>query len=877
MLNKQVIASHNSRGTAVLQYFLKLILGSKNDQFTRKMRPKVDAINALEKSFSQLADHELQNKTTELKAKLAKSSLDDILIEAFATVREASKRTLGLRHHDVQLLGGMALHYGQIAEMATGEGKTLVATLPAYLNALTGKGVHIVTVNNYLAQRDAEWMGKIYAFLGLRVGTVISNLDVEQRQAAYNCDITYANNGELGFDFLRDNMATDISQQVQRPLHYAIVDEVDSILIDEARTPLIISGPIGQSSDMYSKIYPLVELLSDKTDTPDVEISVKDRQVQLTESGHDHIEKLLQKNGMLTDSAHMYLDENALLLHFVDACLKAKFILKKDIDYIIHENKVVIIDEHTGRAMPGRRWSDGQHQAVEAKEHVAIQEENQTLASTTFQNYFRLYEKLSGMTGTADTEAQELEEIYNLEVLVIPTNRTCVRQDSDDIIFMTQKAKFDAILQDIVARNKKQQPVLVGTTSIENSEYLSQLLRKNGIKHQVLNAKQHAAEAEIIARAGEPGKVTIATNMAGRGTDIVLGGSLEVQLKNIRKRDSQTIAEAKAAWKEKQHIVKEAGGLHVLGSERHECRRVDNQLRGRCARQGDPGSSQFYLSLEDHLFKIFPQGILNFIKSSSSKESESLQAPMLNHAIASNQKKMEAHYFDIRKQLLKYDDIANEQRLVFYEQRKELLQLGDIQTHILDIFHKACTNMIEQHFDDIHVKDHDALVHDLKRHFLHIPDNFSSATHPDAISKDLSTFYYDKYQEKIKNIPKDQFDAFEKNLLISCLDHHWKEHLLTMEDLREGIRFRGYAQKNPEHEFKIDAYNLFEGMRKKVTTDYIAKLMALQVEQKSNPGAQSSKHSTSTPKQKAKNNTAPVGRTRMLTPLDMPSESEETV
>ena len=843
----------------MLKTLLTLIFGSKNDQFIRKVQPKVDAINALEESYQALSDDALRNKTAEFKERLKNEDLESILVEAFAVVREASKRTLGLRHHDVQLIGGMALHYGQIAEMATGEGKTLVATLPAYLNALPEKGVHIVTVNSYLAKRDAEWMGKIYQFLGLSIGTIIPDMDVEARKAAYHCDITYANNGELGFDFLRDNMASDSQHQVLRSLHYAIVDEVDSILIDEARTPLIISGPIGQSSDMYKKIYPLVAKLQDTGDKPDVQISLKERQIQLTEEGHDHIEKLLQEHGILSESSQMYLDENALVLHFIDACLRAHFILKKDIDYIIHEGKIIIIDENTGRAMPGRRWSNGHHQAVEAKENVPIQEENQTLASITFQNFFRIYQKLSGMTGTADTEAQELEEIYNLEVLVIPTNKTCVRQDSDDIIYMTKEDKYQAIVQDIIERNKKEQPVLIGTTSIEDSEYLSKHLQKHQIAHRILNAKQHEAEADIIAQAGEPGKVTIATNMAGRGTDIVLGGNLDSQLKALENpHDAKEIAKAKIAWEEKQKTVKAAGGLHVLGSERHECRRVDNQLRGRCARQGDPGASQFLLSLEDHLFKIFPKGILDFIKKSQSNPGESLQAPMLNHAIASNQKKMEAHYFDIRKQLLKYDYIANEQRLVFYEQRNELLHLEQISDHIQAIFKDACHNIVHQHLTENQAIAGESLKEDLTKTFTLIPEDFDATQPVPKLVDILADFYFQNYQLKIGFIPKEQFATFEKNLLLSCLDHHWKEHLMTMEDLREGIGFRGYAQRNPEHEFKIDAYNLFEGMRKKVTLDYVSKLMHLQVQE---PPKKKESHQHQS--QQGKHN-----MTRMTTPLD---------
>lgn len=789
------------------------------------MRPTINAINKLEASYTQLDDNALRELFAQLRHRAQSEPLDKLIVETFAIVREASKRTIGLRHFDVQLIGGLALHYGNISEMATGEGKTLVATLPVVLNALKQKGVHVVTVNSYLATRDANWMGKIYEFLGLSIGIIVPGMDTQARQQAYQADITYACNNELGFDYLRDNMATTQDQQVQRGLAYAIVDEVDSILIDEARTPLIISGPIGSSSDNYSKVYPLVAKLTDSGDTPDVTISIKDRQVQLTETGHQHVDTLLKQANVLGADQNLYSNENAMLLHFVDACLRAKFILKRDIDYIVRDKQVIIIDENTGRAMPGRRWSNGNHQAVEAKEKLTIQQENQTLASITYQNYFRLYDKLSGMTGTADTEATELEEIYHLQVLVIPTNKKCLRIDHDDLIYMTKKAKYSAIVKEIITRNKKQQPILIGTTSIEDSEYLSELLNKEKISHRILNAKQHEAEAEIIASAGEPGKVTIATNMAGRGTDISLGGNLEHQLST-----SSDPEKTKAQWKKQQEIVIQAGGLHLLGSERNESRRVDNQLRGRCARQGDPGSAQFFLSLEDHLFKIFPQNVINFIKNAADEADSHLQAPMLNHAIATNQQKMEAHYFDIRKQILKYDDIANEQRTVLYQQRNELLELDSIQDQIFKLIEKQCYAILKQ------AEQHGAiqmttLCEKLTQQFQYHPYNEQdTAEKIDSMCQKLTEYYYTNYCKKMAMIPADEWQNFEKNLLLQILDHHWKEHLVVMEDLRESIGFRGYAQRNPEHEYKIESYNLFKDMLSRISNDYIVHLIRLEIQ-----------------------------------------------
>lgn len=822
----------------MLQSLMKMFFGSKNERFIADCKATVERINALEQDLKQLSDCELQSKTLLFKQRLTNGEdLNALLPECFAVVREASVRTIGLRHHDVQLYGGIALHRGNIAEMATGEGKTLVATLPVYLNALSGKGVHVVTVNSYLARRDAEWMGKIYSFLGLTVGVIGPDMETTARKQAYACDITYANNNELGFDYLRDNMVTDQDQAVQRPAHYAIVDEVDSILIDEARTPLIISGPAGQSSELYNSIYPLVDTLqgSEKEDdlNADVHIAIKERQAQLTEKGHDTIESLLKNAGIIPNQDNLYSAQHALLLHYVEACVHSRFLLKKDIHYLVKENEVVIIDEHTGRTLKGRRWSRGHHQATEAKEGVPIQQENQTLASITFQNYFKLYQKISGMTGTADTEAEELEQIYNLEVIVIPTHKACKRVDHNDIIYMTRADKYNAIVKEIITRNAQKQPVLVGTTSIEDSEYLSELLSAKNITHRVLNAKHHAKEADIIAEAGEPGKVTIATNMAGRGTDIILGGKWDRSLTESMKQNPDTVATAQRAWKERHNTVVAAGGLHVLGSERHECRRVDNQLRGRCARQGDPGSSQFFLSLDDHLFRIFPQSVLNFIRNSSTEPGEHLQANMLNHAISTNQKKMESHYFDIRKQLLKYDDIANEQRQILYQQRCELLNQASIHDKLRKLFLKTFDALLHPLLS-IPNTAQPRIEHD-KLHLL-LTKSFGFSPNQDEIERysnpkeGIALFYLTHYHQQFSSVDSEQRDAFEKSLYLQIVDHHWKEHLLLMEDLREGIGLRGYAQKNPEQEFKIEAHKMFDSMFVKAQSEFVQHIARIQLQ-----------------------------------------------
>lgn len=868
------------------------MIGSKNDRFLKKCQPIVDQVNALEEKLSALEDSAIQKQFNQLRIKASHTkNSSDLMVECFALVREASKRTTGLRHHDVQIIGGIALHEGNICEMATGEGKTLVATLPVVLNALAGNGVHVVTVNAYLAERDAQWMGKIYNFLGLTVGTVVPNMTHQDKKSAYAADITYGSNNEFAFDFLRDNMATASEQKVQRSLAYALIDEVDQIFIEEARTPLIISGPIGKSSEMYATIYPIIDQLSADTTVhtakkgikkisianvvaellnvinkqqPHATINLKEKQVELTEHGHDYIEHLLHERQILAKNENLYDTKNAQLLHYIDACMRAKFILQKDIDYIVHNKEAIIIDEHTGRAMHGRRWSSGHHQAVEAKEQITIQEENQTLASVTFQNYFRLYKKLAGMTGTADTEAAEFEEIYKLHVMVIPTNKTCIRRELNDVIYMTKKEKYAAICKEIQERHAKQQPLLVGTTSIEDSEHLAQLLTELKIKHKVLNAKQHAKEAEIIAQAGKPGHVTIATNMAGRGTDIILGGNLESLLSGIEKKDEKD--RITKAWKEEQDLVKKAGGLHVLGTERNESRRVDNQLKGRCARQGDPGSCQFFLSLEDRLFKIFPQGIINFIKSSNSNPGECLQAGILNSAIANNQQKMEAHYFDIRKQVLKYDNIANEQRLSVYQQRNDLLDLASIHDEIQAMTTSTVATLLEKSIADTEENLQAHIRETLKNTFrASLPEQVIAGIHADNIKvilsesgsgsiHEIAKHYFKAYEEATQTISKDQIDTLEKTLLLQIIDHHWKEHLLMIEDLREGIGLRGYAQKNPEHEYKIEAHALFKDMLQRIKITFITQLLNIQIQ---------TEKSSEEPSQARRNS----GQ-RMLTPFD---------
>jgi preprotein translocase subunit SecA len=822
---------------------LSNIFGSRNDRAVKRMRKSVDAINALESTYESLNDEALQAKTEEFKERLKQGeSLDSLLPEAFAVVREASKRVFEMRHYDVQMIGGMALHQGKISEMRTGEGKTLMATLPAYLNGLSGKGVHVITVNDYLAQRDAEWMGKLYTFLGMTTGVIIGGLGQEDRQKAYNCDIVYGTNNEFGFDYLRDNMAFSLEEKAQRELNFAIVDEVDSILIDEARTPLIISGQAEDSSNLYVSINKLVPKLVkvEEEDGPgDYSIDEKSKQIHLTEEGHEHIEELLLKDGLLAEGDSLYDAANINLMHHVNAALRAHALFHKDVDYIVSDGQIVIVDEFTGRTMAGRRWSDGLHQAIEAKELVNIQSENQTLASITFQNYFRLYNKLSGMTGTADTEAYEFQQIYNLEVLVIPTHRPMIRNDMGDLIYLTAREKYDAIIEDIIDCNKREQPVLVGTTSIETSEYLSDLLRKGNIKHEVLNAKQHEREAEIIAQAGRPGAVTIATNMAGRGTDIVLGGNMESAIAALGENaGSDDIAKEKSAWQERHQQVLNAGGLHIIGTERHESRRIDNQLRGRSGRQGDPGSSRFYLSLEDNLMRIFAsERVSAIMQRLGMQEGEAIEHPWVSRAIENAQRKVEGHNFDIRKNLLEYDDVANDQRKVIYEQRTDLMSQedvsGTIQTIRIDVVNAVIDEYIppqsiEEQWDiaglETRLEGDFSAKFDI-RGWLDRDNSLHEELLREKILYEMEQLYSDKEQQAGSEVIR----HFEKAIMLQVLDTLWKEHLAAMDYLRQGIHLRGYAQKNPKQEYKREAFELFTQLLERVKYDVIKIISKVEV------------------------------------------------
>ncbi len=802
---------------------LSKVFGSRNERLLKQMQGVVDQINALEPELERLTDDELRRKTQTFKQQLQEGkTLDDLLPEAFATVREAGKRVLNMRHFDVQLIGGIVLHQGKIAEMRTGEGKTLVATLAAYLNALSGKGVHVVTVNDYLAGRDANWMGKLYSFLGMTTGVILSGQDNEQKRQAYAADITYGTNNEFGFDYLRDNMAFSREERVMRGMNFAIVDEVDSILIDEARTPLIISGPAEDSSELYKQINKLVPKLvkQEQEDGPgDFTIDEKSRQVYLTEEGHQKVEELLASAGLLEEGSSLYDAANISLLHHLNAALRAHHLFQKDVHYIVSDNQVIIVDEFTGRTMPGRRWSDGLHQAIEAKEGVRIQQENQTLASITFQNLFRLYDKLSGMTGTADTEAYEFQQIYGLEVVVIPTNKPMIRNDMGDLVYLTKKEKFDAIIEDIKDCVSRKQPVLVGTTSIETSEYLSGLLKKAKIPHEVLNAKQHAREAHIVAQAGRPGAVTIATNMAGRGTDIVLGGNLEAELEaagdKLTEADRQAIKED---WQKRHQEVIEAGGLHIIGTERHESRRIDNQLRGRSGRQGDPGSSRFYLSLEDSLMRIFAsERVAGLMQKLGMEEGEAIEHPWVTKAIENAQRKVEGHNFDIRKQLLEYDDVANDQRKVIYQQRNELMEADDIADTITAIRHDVIKGVLDKHippqsldeqWDIAGLKEE---LHELTGRQWDI-DAWLEADdelHEEPLKRKILEEIDEQYRKKEQSAGPEALRYVEKQLMLQMLDIHWKEHLAAMDHLRQGIHLRGYAQKNPKQEYKREAFELF--------------------------------------------------------------------
>ncbi|AFS38334.1 preprotein translocase subunit SecA [Alteromonas macleodii] len=827
---------------------LRKVFGSRNDRLLKKLRKNVDAINALEAEFEKLSDEALKAKTDEFKARIEKGeTLDDILVEAFATVREASKRVYGMRHFDVQMLGGQVLHQGKISEMRTGEGKTLTATLPTYLNALSGKGVHVVTVNDYLARRDAEWSNQLFTYLGMRVGCNVPGMSPQQKREAYQADVTYGTNNEFGFDYLRDNMAFSPQDRVQRPLNYAVVDEVDSILIDEARTPLIISGQAEDSSELYRRINTIIPKLvqQEKEDEEgqegdgDYTIDLKAKQIHLTERGQIHVEEILQQEGMLPEGESLFAAGNISLLHHINAALRAHKLFAKDVDYIVKEDQIVIVDEHTGRTMEGRRWSEGLHQAVEAKEGVRIQNENQTLASITFQNYFRLYNKLAGMTGTADTEAFEFNHIYGLETVVIPTNRPMQRKDMADLIYLTAEEKYEAIVEDIKECVKRGQPTLVGTVSIENSELISRILKKSKIPHKVLNAKFHEHEADIVAQAGKPGAVTIATNMAGRGTDIVLGGNWQAEVEKIENPTEAQIEKIKAEWKESHDAVLASGGLHIIGTERHESRRIDNQLRGRSGRQGDPGSSRFYLSLDDALMRIFASEKMgNMMKRLGMERGEAIEHPWVTRAIENAQRKVEGRNFDIRKQLLEYDDVANDQRKVIYEQRNELLDEGDISETIAAIREDVISSVVDEYIPPQSLEemwDVSGLEERMRADFaVDLPiktwlEN-DDKLYEEKLRERILAEVVDAYKQKEAVVGEQVLRQFEKAVMLQNLDSHWKEHLAAMDHLRQGIHLRGYAQKNPKQEYKRESFALFSQMLEALKVEVITILARVKVQ-----------------------------------------------
>ena len=888
--------------------FLTQIFGSRNQRLLRQFSKTVRQINDLEPGLQSLSDSELSAKTDEFRGRFEKGeSLDDLLVEAFAVAREAAWRTLELRPFDVQLIGAMVLHQGNIAEMRTGEGKTLVATLPAYLNTLSGDSVHIVTVNEYLAQRDADWMKPVYEFLGLKVGVSKSGQTQDEKRAAYDADVTYATNNELGFDYLRDNLAFSLNDKVLRNLKFAIVDEVDSILIDEARTPLIISGPVEETTDLYQKINKLIPKLRqhdeavgpvnyditakkislvDQNDKPltiedsegekrevvSVEEAVayadalgadvvltdnkpkvpickiairghyscdeKAKQVHVTEDGHQFVEELMIQAGLLGEGESLYDATNIRLLHHLNAALRAHMMFKKDVEYIVKDGEIVIVDEFTGRTMPGRRWSDGLHQAVEAKEGVAVKQENQTVASITFQNYFRLYGNLSGMTGTADTEAFEFQQIYGLEVIVIPTHMPMVRNDSPDLVYLTQEDKFDAIIEDITDCRERGQPVLVGTTSIETSELLSSILKKQGINHEVLNAKQHAREAIVVQQAGRPGAITIATNMAGRGTDIVLGGNLDAELAAVGEDGDK--GDVKTDWQLRHNEVIEAGGLHIVGTERHESRRIDNQLRGRSGRQGDPGSSRFYLSMEDNLMRIFgdPQRTKSLLSRAGMREGEAIESKLLTRQIERAQRKVESHNFDIRKNLLEYDDVANDQRKVVYHQRSELMAAEEIEDSVAAIREEVIESMVDKYVPPGSLEeqwDPEGLASAFESDFatqLNVPQwlKDDSKLNDDQIRERCTQTMQQLYEEKVASIGGQLMRHVEKEVMLKQLDFHWKEHLGAMDYLRQGIGLRGYAQKNPKQEYKREAFEMFGEMLDQVKFDTISILSRVRIQ-----------------------------------------------
>ncbi|MFD3301212.1 preprotein translocase subunit SecA [Aquipseudomonas alcaligenes] len=826
---------------------LKKLFGSKNEREVKRMLKTVSAINALEEQMLALSDEQLKGKTEEFKARLAKGeTLDQILPEAFAVAREAGKRVMGMRHFDVQLIGGMTLHEGKIAEMRTGEGKTLVGTLAVYLNALSGKGVHVVTVNDYLARRDANWMRPLYEFLGLSVGVVIPFMPPEEKRAAYAADITYGTNNEFGFDYLRDNMAFSLEDKFQRELNFAVVDEVDSILIDEARTPLIISGQAEDSSQLYMQINQLIPRLKQHIEEEEgvvtqeghYKVDEKTRQVELNEAGHQYVEEMLTAAGLLAEGESLYSAHNLSLLTHVYAGLRAHKLFHRNVEYIVQNGQVILIDEHTGRTMQGRRLSEGLHQAIEAKEGVNIQAESQTLASTTFQNYFRLYNKLAGMTGTADTEAFEFRQIYGLDVIVIPTHRPVARKDFNDLVYLTQEEKYQAIIADIKESQAQGRPILVGTASIETSEYVSKLLEQAGIEHKVLNAKYHEKEAEIIAQAGRPGAVTLATNMAGRGTDILLGGNWEAEVAALEAPSEEQIAQIKADWQKRHQQVIEAGGLHVIASERHESRRIDNQLRGRAGRQGDPGSSRFYLSLEDNLMRIFASDrVKNFMKALGMQAGEAIEHRMVTNAIEKAQRKVEGRNFDMRKQLLEYDDVANEQRKVIYHMRNSLLAADNIGDTIVEFRQEVLNATINNHIPPQSLPEQwditgleMALYSDFGlrlpiQQWLDEDDKLYEETLREKILAELLAAYHEK--EELAGV--EALRTFEKQMLLRVLDDLWKDHLATMDHLRHGIHLRGYAQKNPKQEYKRESFTLFQELLESIKRDTIRVLSHVQV------------------------------------------------
>ncbi|HDX8357957.1 preprotein translocase subunit SecA [Aeromonas hydrophila] len=834
----------------MISTLLTKIIGSRNDRTLKALRKIVKQINAMEPQFEALSDAQLQAKTAEYRQRLEQGeTLEQLLPEAFATVREASRRVFGMRHFDVQLIGGMVLNSNRIAEMKTGEGKTLTATLPAYLNALSGRGVHVVTVNDYLAKRDAEANRPLFAFLGMTVDCNVPGMDASQKRDAYAADITYGTNNEFGFDYLRDNMAFSPEQRVQRPLNYALVDEVDSVLIDEARTPLIISGPAEDSSELYIRVNKLIPLLvkQDKEDSEEYTgdghytVDEKNRQALLTENGQIFVEELLKKEGLLAEDDSLFSATNISLLHHVNAGLRAHTLFERNVDYIVQKDEIVIVDEHTGRTMPGRRWSDGLHQAVEAKEGVKIQNENQTLASITFQNYFRLYDKLAGMTGTADTEAFEFQQIYGLDTVVIPTNKPMVRKDMGDLVYLTANEKYAAIIEDIRGCVERGQPVLVGTVSIENSELLSGILTKENIPHKVLNAKFHAMEAEIVAQAGQTGAVTIATNMAGRGTDIVLGGNWQAEIAQLENPTEAQIAELKAAWQVRHDAVLAAGGLHIIGTERHESRRIDNQLRGRSGRQGDPGSSRFYLSMEDTLMRIFASDrVTGMMKKLGMEEGEAIEHPWVTKAIENAQRKVEGRNFDIRKSLLEFDDVANDQRKVVYEQRNELLDTSDISETIHVIRDDVYGAIIDEYIPPQSLEemwDVPGLEARLKSDFaLDLPLQQWLAEDDKLYEEKLRERILDEatklYAHKEELVGKEVLRNFEKAVMLQTLDGLWKEHLAAMDHLRQGIHLRGYAQKNPKQEYKRESFDLFTQMLETLKRDVVSILSRVQVQER---------------------------------------------